>query len=34
VPNGGHIGVWVKAPDNTPVQFAVRPLLPDEVPQS
>ena len=30
VPNGGHIGVWVTAPDGTVVQLAVRPLLPDE----
>ncbi|MEP7378283.1 MAG: hypothetical protein ABI725_01835 [Chloroflexota bacterium] len=31
VPNGGHIGVWVKEPDGTLVQFGVRPLLPDEI---
>ena len=31
VPNGGHIGVWVTAPDGTVVQFGVRPLLPDEI---
>ncbi len=34
VPNGGHPGVWVMAPDGeTPVQLGVRPLLPDEEPQ-
>lgn len=31
VPNGGHVGVWVRTPDGTNVQFGVRPLLPDEV---
>ena len=31
VPNGGHVGIWVEAPDGTNVQFGVRPLLPDEV---
>lgn len=31
VPNGGHVGVWVTAPDDTLVQLGVRPLLPDEV---
>ncbi len=31
VPNGGHIGVWVKEPDGTIVQFGIRPLLPDEI---
>lgn len=31
VPNGGHIGIWVRTPDGTSVQFGVRPLLPDEV---
>jgi len=31
VPNGGHFGVWVTAPDDTVVQFGVRPLLPDEI---
>lgn len=31
VPNGGHIGIWVTTPDDTNVQFGVRPLLPDEV---
>lgn len=31
VPNGGHVGVWVTAPDGTNVQFGIRPLLPDEV---
>jgi len=30
VPNGGHFGVWVEDPDGTPIQIAVRPLLPDE----
>jgi hypothetical protein len=33
VPNGGHAGVWVTAPDGSVVQVGVRPLLPDEVPQ-
>ncbi|HEX9641643.1 MAG TPA: hypothetical protein VGB13_10055 [Candidatus Krumholzibacteria bacterium] len=31
VPNGGHFGVWVSAPDGTHVNFSIRPLLPDEV---
>jgi hypothetical protein len=31
VPNGGHVGIWVRASDGTTVQFGVRPLLPDEV---
>jgi hypothetical protein len=31
VPNGGHFGVWVKTPDDKKVQFAIRPLLPDEI---
>jgi hypothetical protein len=31
VPNGGHVGIWVEAPDGTNVQFGVRPLLPDEI---
>jgi hypothetical protein len=32
VPNGGHIGVWVVAPDEeTLVSFSVRPLLPEEI---
>lgn len=31
VPNGGHFGVWVTAPDDSVVQFGVRPLLPDEI---
>ena len=31
VPTGGHFGVWVTAPDGTSVQFAVRPLFPDEI---
>ena len=30
VPNGGAQAVWVRAPDDQLVQFAVRPLLPDE----
>jgi hypothetical protein len=31
VPNGGHVGVWVKTPDGKNVQLGIRPLLPDEV---
>lgn len=31
VPNGGHVGVWVTAPDDSVVQLGVRPLLPDEI---
>jgi hypothetical protein len=31
VPSGGHIGVWVTAPDGSSVQLAVRPLFPDEL---
>ncbi|MEO6350063.1 MAG: hypothetical protein ABIP53_05370, partial [Candidatus Limnocylindrales bacterium] len=32
VPNGGHPGVWVRAPDEESlVMFGVRPLLPDEI---
>ncbi|MGZ8800938.1 MAG: hypothetical protein ACXWXF_13345 [Aeromicrobium sp.] len=31
VPSGGQMGVWVEAPDGSLVQFAIRPLLPDEV---
>lgn len=31
VPNGGHVGVWVRTPDDTLVQMGIRPLLPDEV---
>jgi hypothetical protein len=31
VPNGGHPGIWVVAPDDSLVQFGVRPLLPDEI---
>lgn len=31
VPNGGHFGVWVTAPDDSVIQFGVRPLLPDEI---
>jgi hypothetical protein len=31
VPNGGHVGVWVKAPDDTFAQVAVRPMLPEEI---
>jgi hypothetical protein len=34
VPNGGHVGVWVNDPDGNLVQLAVRPLLPDENPES
>ena len=34
VPNGGHIGIWVTDPDDKLVQLAVRPLLPDENPES
>jgi hypothetical protein len=30
VPNGGQMGIWVNAPDGSVVEFAVRPLLPDE----
>ena len=30
VPNGGAMAIWVVAPDDTLVQFAFRPLLPDE----
>ncbi len=30
VPNGGALAIWVEAPDGELVQFAVRPLLPDE----
>jgi hypothetical protein len=32
VPNGGQMGIWVKAPDGSLVEFAVRPMLPDEMP--
>ena len=31
VPNYGQAGIWVVAPDDTLVQLAVRPLLPDEI---
>ena len=31
VPNGGHGGIWALDPDGNPVQFGVRPLLPDEI---
>jgi hypothetical protein len=34
VPNGGVPAIWVTAPDDSLVQFAVRPLLPDEEPES
>ncbi len=30
VPNGGHPGMWVTAPDQSLVQLAVRPMLPEE----
>jgi hypothetical protein len=31
VPNGGHPGVWALDPEGNPIQFGVRPLLPDEI---
>jgi hypothetical protein len=31
VPNGGQLSIWVTAPDGSLVDFALRPLLPDEV---
>jgi hypothetical protein len=34
VPNGGSSGIWVHDPDGKVVQLGVRPLLPDENPQS
>jgi hypothetical protein len=31
VPNGGHVGIWVKAPDGTFAQVTVRSLLPEQI---
>ena len=31
VPNGGHFGIWATAPDETVIQIAVRPMLPEEI---
>jgi len=31
VPNGGQMGLWVRAPTGSPVELSVRPLLPDEI---
>ena len=31
VPNGGALGLWATTPDDELVQFALRPLLPEEV---
>jgi hypothetical protein len=31
VPNGGQMAIWVKTPTGVNVEFAVRPLLPNEV---
>lgn len=31
VPSGGQMSIWVETPDGTLVQFALRPLLPDEI---
>ena len=31
VPNGGQLSIWVKAPDGSLLDFAVRPWLPEEL---